>query len=157
MKQISTGAGLLGLGVCSIVACLIASYRAERAALAQNPEAAPTVVKQEIFPMQAVVNQSTLNNMMVLIAVRTYSDNSVSARVLGYPIVWFSPTPGGSYPGLTLVDAWRFPSGFTAWGEFQWRTILNGGVGFSSVDEIISAVNQFGDNPTDEVVDKSPQ
>jgi hypothetical protein len=151
MKQISTGAGLLGLGVCILVASLFATSRAERVALAQNPEAAPTIVKQDVFPMSVSQFGNGTTTVVTLIAVRTYSDYSVSARVLGHPRLSSS-----GYSGA-LVDSWQSSVGGTSWEPWPWRTILQGGVAFSSFDEIMSAVNQSGDNPTDEFVDRSPR
>ncbi len=115
MKQISTGAGLLGLGVCMVVTAFIATHRSGGEAFAQGTGTERRVVFANVnsVPLQpGVVGHY---------AYRMWSDNAIDLRYLGR-------TEGGA-----SYSFFEFP----AWGNFfDWRTVDNGTSGFRPLTDV---------------------
>jgi hypothetical protein len=127
MKQISTGAGLLGLGVCMLGTAFIATHRGSGEAFAQATGGERRVVS---------VGVHAINN--ALVAYRIWSDNAMDLRVLG--------TPNFTWPFSQNPTAW------TCWGNLglatpaPWFTADNGTSGFRPLTDVdMSGETDAGD------------
>jgi len=124
MKQISTGAGLLGLGVCVVATAFIATHRSGGEAFAQVTGGERRIVSASVFPMTV----AGLPGGQALVSQRTWSDNSVDVRILGMPNTYGS--------GSQLSDQWQTASGYTSYGNCPWRTLDNGTSGFRPLTDV---------------------
>jgi hypothetical protein len=111
MKQISTGAGLLGLGVCMVATAFIATHRSGGEAFAQGTGTDRRIVS-------AAVLKSDGN----LVAYRIWSDNAIDVRLLGY-YTWT-----GSYTGWVPTP--------DNWPSKAWVTADNGTSGFRPLTDV---------------------
>jgi hypothetical protein len=123
MKQISTGAGLLGLGVCMVATAFIASQRGGSEAFAQGTGTERRIVSASVFPMR-----TPYNGQDVLVSTRLWSDNGLDAKVVGYPYVDTGDNP--------FRVSWRLPTGNGALGPSSWQTIDNGTSGFRPLTDV---------------------
>lgn len=108
MKQISTGAGLLGLGVCMVATAFIATHRGSGEAFAQVTGGERRIVAQGVYG--AVVNDQNYYGPGSW-AYRVWSDNVTEVKFLGYGItdsqtntVYNGPGYGNSTGAWQVVD-----------------------------------------------------
>ncbi len=122
MKQISTGAGLLGLGVCMVATAFIATHRGSGEAFAQGTGGE-----------RRIVSASVLNNGSSFYAYRIWSDNAIDFRFLGQVTGCNS---GGRWEGLVGCNFTQFP----------WTTVDNGTSGFRPLTDVdMSGETDAGD------------
>ena len=80
MKQISTGAGLLGLGVCMVATAFIATHRGSGEAFAQGTGTERRIVAQGVY---AAIGPGGASGSGFHWGYRIWSDNVTEVRYLG--------------------------------------------------------------------------
>ena len=134
MKQISTGAGLLGLGVCMLGTAFIATHRGSGEAFAQ-------VTGGE----RRIVSASVLTTGAGFVAYRMWSDNAIDMRIIG---TTGNRTCGTIGSGGFYVPELRTTNQMGGCGmtEFPWVTMDNGTTGFRPVTDVdMSGMTDAGD------------
>jgi len=138
MKQISTGAGLLGLGVCMVATAFIATHRGSGEAFAQGTGGERRIVSTSVFPFSSAGYMGVGGQFLV--SQRTWSDNAIDVRVLGQLDVWKN--------GDQLRDRWWTKNGYTDSSDSNcpWRTLDNGTSGFRPLTDVdMSGETDAGD------------
>jgi len=122
MKQISTGAGLLGLGVCMVATAFIATHRGSGEAFAQGTGGD-----------RRIVSASMLETGGKIVAYRIWSDNAIDIRYLGY------------FADCTSGSRWASQVGCN-FSQFPWTTVDNGTSGFRPLTDVdMSGETDAGD------------
>ena len=143
MKQISTGAGLLGLGVCMVATAFIATHRSGGEAFAQ-------VTGGE----RRIVYTNLMNANGVICAYRIWSDNSIDWRGIGSYSIQGVRCNDPVYPNAfetVNVFRWAAPgyvSGYCPSLDLGvgWKTIDNGTSGFRPLTDVdMSGETDAGD------------
>lgn len=128
MKQISTGAGLLGLGVCMVATAFIATHRSGGEAFAQG-----TGGERRIVSASVEIEGDRF------IAWRIWSDNAIDARIIGNLTSQYC----GSYAYGPVI---RPASTFTCGWPQEWQTLDNGTSGFRPLTDVdMSGETDAGD------------
>ena len=147
MKQISTGAGLLGLGVCMVATAFIARHRGGSEAFAQVTGGERRIVYTNLISSGG----NSVWSADVLIAYRVWSDNTIDIRPIGTPLITSincgpgpyqsgvifrleGPQPLPEYCQADGVDDWR-----------GWRTVDDGTETFLRADIDRSRMVDAGD------------
>lgn len=122
MKQISTGAGLLGLGVCMVATAFIATQRGSGEAFAQVTGTERRIVSAGVLP-----------NASGITAYRIWSDNAIDLRNLAYSQIYGAANSTQQYMYLrTAIDS----DGPSAGQVSPWRTFDNGTSGFRPITDV---------------------
>ena len=122
MKQISTGAGLLGLGVCMVATAFIATHRSGGEAFAQVTGGERRIVNAWV---ESVANSqpNSLETYAWHYAFRIWSDNTIDMRCVGGTRTY--PFPAQS----NFIEPTQ--------GNFiDWRTVDNGTSGFRPITDV---------------------
>ena len=134
MKQISTGAGLLGLSVGMVATAFVATHRNGSEAFAQVTGGERRVVFANINSVQEA--NAYYGSGTAHYAFRIWSDNSTDMRLLGI-------TYNGNGPGNRQ---WAFGQ---TWGPAAfngWETVDNGTSGFRPLTDVdMSGETDAGD------------
>ena len=135
MKQISTGAGLLGLGVCMLGTAFIATHRGSGEAFAQ-------VTGGE----RHIVSANVMMNGNYFVAWRMWSDNAIDVRLIGERSQFACGTIGsGGYYVPTIRTASEIGSGPCGY-SYDWKTLDNGTSGFRPLTDVdMSGETDAGD------------
>jgi hypothetical protein len=137
MKQLSTGTGLMALGVCVLAATVVATHRSGSEAFAQVTGGERRIVSTGVFQSGGVLNNANSETYAGVYAYRIWSDNAVDLRCLGraYTSGWGSQA--SSY----------FWECLPANGNFSgWRTVDNGTSGFRPITDVdMSGETDAGD------------
>jgi hypothetical protein len=116
MKQISTGAGLLGLGVCMLGTAFIATHRGSGEAFAQVTGGERRIVSTGVYGTNP------------LMAYRVWSDNGIDVR----PLSWLENSSFGTGV-LTRLRTVYEDTNFTI---ARWTTVDNGTSGFRPLTDV---------------------
>lgn len=130
MKQISTGAGLLGLGFCMLGTAVIATHRGVSEAFAQATGGDRRIVSASVY---AVPNDNSYNGgyfSAAHYAYRIWSDNSVDVRCLGWSQFNANGNMNGQYGPQSDFAAPMFGN------LLGWRTVDNGTSGFRPLTDV---------------------
>ncbi len=135
MKQISTGAGLLGLGVCLVATAFIASQRGGSEAFAQGTGTERRIVSAGIQVVPSPTQSSSTEAKSVVHAYRIWSDNAIDMRCLGVSSIY--------------LGSGQFEANLsTPWGGnyLNWKTVDNGTSGFRPLTDVdMSGETDAGD------------
>ena len=137
MKQISTGAGLLGLGVCMVATAFIATHRGSGEAFAQVTGGERRIVAA------SVVSTAHPNGLPLLVAYRIWTDNAVDVRLVG---VVDQPYCQNRYVSRISPPAEVWPAAGSCNVSWPWITVDNGTSGFRPLTDVdMSGETDAGD------------
>ena len=133
MKQISTGAGLLGLGVCMLGTAFIATHRGSGEAFAQVAGTERRIVSAGVVTIPNGMSNNYASDFGAIWAYRIWSDSAIDVRCLGR----------ADYYNSANAANISVPIAGNAAG---WKTVDNGTSGFRPLTDVdMSGETDAGD------------